>query len=225
MEIIRIKILGSVNIGLYAKATNKYLIYYSDIVKRKVNKLINKLGVYGLPIKPVNTRVISPFVAANSYGMVISKYVDLDIKENIKRMADEFNLNIVELDVKYTAIGNLIAMNDKTAIVSPLISHKARREIADILDIEIISTTIGRASYIGSLLMINNKGALAAPIIRDDELDVIKSFLNVDVYMGTVNNGIQFISSGLIANDKVVFVGENTVGRELFVISQAFGGG
>jgi len=225
LEIIRIRLLGSVNIGLYAKATNKYLIYHSDIVRRRVEKLLSKLDVLGLPVKPINTRVISPFIAVNSRGIIISKYTYPDIKESIKNVAIEHGLELVELDTKYTAVGNLIIINDNAALVSPIIPTSSRKLIADRLDVEVSCATIGRTSYIGSLLVANNHGALAAPIIRDDELEIIKSVLHVDIYTGTVNNGIQFISSGLIANDKVVFVGEDTVGRELFVISQAFGGG
>jgi translation initiation factor 6 (eIF-6) len=35
---------------------------------------------------------------------------------------------------------------------------------------------------------------------------------------------VPFISSGLVVNDKGIIVGEDTVGRELFVLTQAFGG-
>ena len=224
MEVLRIKLLGSVNIGLYAKATNRFLFYHADIIKRKVDTLIEKLGVEGVPLKPTNTRIVSPFFAANDAGIVLSKYVYPDIRESLIEAAKVCKLNIVELDTKYTAVGNLVILGDRVALVSPLIPHAARKLIADALNVEVACITIGRTSYIGSLLVVNSKGGLAAPIIRDDELDIIQSLLKVNVYTGTVNNGIQFISSGLIANDRVIFVGEDTVGRELFVISQAFGG-
>jgi len=224
LEIGRIRLLGSVNIGLYAKASNSILLYHADILRRKVDQLVSDLKVRPVPIKPLNTRVISPFVAMNSRGLVISRHVDADLKENIVKAIGGLDLKLVELDVKHTAIGNLIAMNDRAALVSPILPSRVRRIIADELDVEVSSMTIGRASYVGSLLAVNNHGGLVAPIVKDDELDFIRSLFRVDVYTGTVNNGDPFVSAGMILNDNAIYVGENTIGRELMVISQAFGG-
>lgn len=222
MEISKLKILGSVNIGLYAKASNNFLIYYSDITSRKIKKLIEGLNVSPIPVKPLNTRVISPFLSLNSRGIVISRHLDLDLKENIKEAIKDKDIKLVELDTKYTAIGNLIVMNDRAALVSPILPNKIRKVIADELDIEVSTITIGRFSYIGSLMVVNNLGGLVAPVVKNDELSFIQSLFKIDILTGTINNGIYFISSGIILNDKAIYVGENTVGRELLVISQAF---
>jgi len=222
LEINRLKILGSVNIGLYAKANNNFLIYYSGITSRKVKTLINGLGVEPIPIKPLNTRVISPFIALNSRGLIISRYLDLDLKDNIKNAIKDKDLELVELDTKYTALGNLVIINDHAALTSPILPSRVRKEIADKLDVEVSSVTIGRFSYIGSLMVVNNIGGLVAPVIKEDELNFIRSLFKIDILTGTVNNGIYFVSSGIILNDKAIYVGENTVGRELLLISQAF---
>jgi translation initiation factor 6 len=224
LEIARISILGSVNIGLYIKATNKYFLYHSEILERKIKTLNKFLRTDGIPIKPLNTRVISPFIAGNKDGVIISKYADGDLLTNIKNSMKDHGLKTVVLDTKYTALGNLTVFNDRYALVSPLIPINARRLIADELGVEVAACTIGRASYIGSLLVINNKGGLVSPVIRDDELEFIESFLKINVFSGTINSGVPFISSGLVVNDKGIIVGEDTVGRELFVLTQAFGG-
>ena len=224
MEIVRISLLGSVNIGLYVKATSHYFIYHSDILARKVKVLRNMLGVEGIPIKPLNTRVVSPFIAGNKYGVIISRYVDSDLLYNVKESMEKNGLKVVVLDTKYTALGNLTVFNDKYALVSPIIPIEVRRVIADELDVEVAACTIGRASYIGSLLVVNNKGGLVSPSIREDEHIFIESFLKINVFSGTINSGVPFISSGLVVNDNGIVVGEDTVGRELFVLTQAFGG-
>lgn len=225
MEIVRISLLGSVNIGLYVKATNHYFIYHSDIVKRKVRVLKETLSAEAIPIKPLNTRVISPFIAGNKNGVVISRYVDSDFLHNIKESLEGSGLKVVVLNTKYTALGNLTVFNDHSAVVSPIIPIEVRKVIADELDVEVAACTIGRASYIGSLLVVNNGGGLTSPTIREDEHQFIESFLKINVLSGTINSGTPFISSGLIVNDNGMVVGEDTVGRELFVLSQAFGGG
>lgn len=225
MEINKIRFLGSVNIGLYAKASNYILLYYAGIIKRRLNEIVSGLEVTPIPVRPLNTRVISPFIVLNNRGVLISKYMDPDFKENIKMSIKDKGVNYVELDVKYTAIGNLIVVNDKAALVSPIIPYKIRKTISDELDVEVSAMTIGRASYVGSLMIVNNKGGLVAPFIKDDEYDYIKSLFNINLSAGTINNGIPFISSGIILNDKAIYVGDDTVGRELLVISQAFGDG
>jgi translation initiation factor 6 len=219
----RIKIFGGDHVGLYIKATNSYLLYHSSIPKKKISILEEELGVPAIPVYLINTLITSPFIAGNRNGIVLPHLFEDYAREELVRKLKELDINIGILEHRYTSLGNLVLANDKGAIVSPVLPISSRKIIAETLDIEVVTATIGRFSYVGSLAVSNNNGVLVAPVLKDDEAKIIEDVLKVSTYTGTINGGVEFISSGVVANDRGVVVGTATTGRELMVISQAFG--
>jgi translation initiation factor 6 len=93
--------------------------------------------------------------------------------------------------------------------------------VRDTLDVEITQGTIAGLNYVGSLAVATNKGVLAHPMIEEDERKLLREVLKVPVDEGTVNLGIPFISSGLMANDNGALAGNVTTGPEIFIIGNA----
>jgi len=60
------------------------------------------------------------------------------------------------------------------------------------------------------------------PKATEEEIKIISEVLHVEVEPATVNSGIPFLSSGIVANSKSVIVGSLTSGPELIMISRAF---
>ena len=218
----KLKVFGGDHIGLYAKASNSYVLYHSSIPKRKISVLERELGVPAVPVYLINVLITSPFIAGNKNGIIISYLFEEYAKEELMKTLKDIDINIGVLESKYTSLGNLILANDKGAIVSPILPISSRKKISDLLDVEVVSSTIGRFSYIGSLAISNNNGVLSSPVIRDDEKMIIEDVLKAPLYTGTINGGIEFISSGVVVNDNGVVVGSATRGKELMMISQAF---
>jgi len=221
MTLMKIKVFGGDNVGLYIKATNKFFLYHSNLSKNKVEVAENILKAQGIPVKLVSSLILSPFIVCNSNGVVIPRlwedYAIEDLVSSLRRLG----INYSVVDFKFNTFGNLVLANDAGAIASPLIAPSIRKIIADTLDVEVASTTIGRFSYIGSLGVANNKGGVFSSVIKEDESRLIRDVLNISVYNGSINGGVEFISSGLVANDYGALVGTSTTGRELMVITQA----
>lgn len=222
MNLIKIKVFGGDYIGLYVKASNAYLLYHSSLPKRKIDLLEKELCVPALPVYLVNTLIISPFLAGNKNGLLIPYLFEDYAREGLVDSLKDLDINIGVIKSKYTSLGNLILANDRGAIISPIISISSRKLISDVLDVEVVSSTIGRFSYIGSLGVSNNTGTLIAPVVKDDEKIIMEDVLKTSLYTGTINGGVEFISSGIVVNDSGVVVGTATTGRELIMISQAF---
>jgi translation initiation factor 6 len=72
------------------------------------------------------------------------------------------------------------------------------------------------------LIVSTNQGAGVHPSATDQEIQVISESLKVDVQPATVNGGIPYLSSGIIANSKSMVVGSLTTGPELMILSRAF---
>ena len=54
-----------------------------------------------------------------------------------------------------------------------------------------------------------------------EELETIKDVLKIQMDVGTINGGIPFIRSGLLANDNGAVIGNMTTGPEILIISNA----
>ena len=223
MGLRRLKIFGGDHVGLYIKASNSYILYHSSIPKKKINVLEEELRVPAIPIYLINTLITSPFIAGNGSGVVLPHLFEDYAREELVKALKKLDINVDVLENRYTSLGNLVLANDRGAIVSPILPISSRKVIAETLDIEVVTTTIGRFSYVGSLGVSNNNGVLIAPVVKEDEMKIIEDVLKVSIYPGTINGGVEFISSGVVANDRGVVVGTATTGRELMVISQAFG--
>jgi translation initiation factor 6 len=125
------------------------------------------------------------------------------------------------METKKTAYGNLVLANDKGAVVDPSFSKSEKKQISNTLGVEAIPGEIAGLPYVGSLAVTTNKGTLAHPGIKDKEKDLLEDVLKVPVEKGTVNCGIPYIGTGLIANSRAGVVGSLTTGPEMFIIENA----
>lgn len=222
---LRIKIFGSPNIGLYLYATNKYFLYHSSIPIKKVEMVTKELEVPPIKLYLTDTLITAPFIVGNSNGLLIPDIFEDFALEQLKNDVRDLDINIAIIGSKYNALGNIIVANDKGALISPIIPYRLKKMISDALDVEVSTITIGRFSYIGSLVVTNSKNGLVAPMVKEDEKKILEDLLKVKLYEGTINGGGEFIKLGLVVNDYGVVVGEDTSGAELMNISSVFEGG
>ena len=71
------------------------------------------------------------------------------------------------------------------------------------------------------LAVATNKGVLAHPMLNDEEKKILEEVLKVPVDVGTVNCGIPYVGTGLIANSHAAVAGSMTTGPEMFIIGNA----
>lgn len=221
MPIVLDAIFGSAEVGVLSFATDKYAIVPHGLSSRKKNQIAKILGVKVISASIGGTYLIGPLLTGNSYGLIISQIaLDEEVKM-IKRELDSINITV--LDSKLTAVGNLILVNDKGAIVSPDLSSKDIVAIGDALDVDVVKSKIAGRSYVGSIAIATNTGAIVHIETSEEEEELIRSVLKVPCKPGTVNNGITFVRSGIVANTTGAIVGARTTGPELMVISSVLG--
>ena len=134
--------------------------------------------------------------------------------------------NVKRIESKKTALGNLILANDKGAIVGGNLMKEIKiiKKIRDSLDVELVSGQIAGLPYVGSLAVATNKGVLAHPMLKYEEKQLLEDVLKTKVDVGTINGGIPFVNSGILANDKGVIIGSFTTGPEIIMISNILNG-
>lgn len=217
MAIILADIFGSPNIGVYCFACESWGAVPSGTPSKKKNNFAECLKVDICEVSVASSNLLGIFLAGNSNGLAVPRIIgDYEFKK-IKESAP-MNVEIIETDK--TALGNLILTNDNGALVDPSFSNSTIKKLEDLLQIEVVRGQISNLSYVGSLGLATNKGVITHPLIRNNEREVIKDVLKSEVEPCTVNGGVPFIKSGLLATSRGAVTGPLTVGKELMAISQ-----
>ena len=209
---------GNTSIGVYSLATNEIMIVPPQVSAIKTRALEEWLKIKVIRTAIGKSVLIGALACANSNGIVLPHYVREEEICAIKPCSD-FNITVME--TKRTAYGNLILANDYGALVDPRLKEPDVKKIADTLSVEVVSGEIAGLPYVGSLATATNKGVLAHPLLKEEEQKVLKDVLKVPVDVGTINCGIPYVATGLIANIHGAIAGYMTTGPELFIIGQA----
>jgi translation initiation factor 6 len=121
---------------------------------------------------------------------------------------------VIILKEKYSALGNLITINDHGAICSTYI--KSAEEIMG------KRMKIADTNLIGSAVYANNSGFLTHRDANANELKEIETALKVSGDVGTMNFGDPLVKSGIIGNKKGLIVSKFTSGPEMQRIDEVF---
>jgi len=81
--------------------------------------------------------------------------------------------------------------------------------------------TVGDYSQVGAMIVATNSGAAVTPRASEEEAEKIGKVLKVEVSASSVNGGIPYPASGVVANSKNAVVGYVTTGPELIFLTRA----
>jgi len=212
-------LFGSASIGVYTLATETMALVPPQISENKARKLEESLHVKVIKTTIGECSLIGALTSANSNGIALPHYVTGEEIGVIKSVLPEINIAIME--TKRTAYGNMVLANDKGAISDPRLKETDLANVSDALGVEVVPGEIAGLPYVGSLATATNKGVIAHPLLKEEEQRQLKDVLKVPVELGTINCGIPYVGTGLIANSRGAVVGFITTGPELFIIEQA----
>jgi translation initiation factor 6 len=219
LAIYRFTVYKSPNLGIFVKANDSYVLVPHGFAETKTGKLSEYLQVQEITASVGGTRLLGPMTVINNNGILLPPIASDQELESLKKSS---KLNVERLETKYTAIGNLIAANDNGALVSPLLKGEVDRQIRDVLGIAPTTMSVGGFVQTGSMVVATNGGAGVHPKATEDEVKAISEVLQVPAEPVTINDGVPFLSSGVVANTKAVVVGSLTTGPELIMLSRIF---
>ena len=218
MPVYLASIVGSASIGVYTLATEKFVIIPKMVPKDKAEKTAEWLKTKLVHTTIGGSLLAGALACANSNGIILSPFVRQEELDTIKA---SFKGNVTVMESKKTAFGNLVLANDKGALVDPRMKEPIKKQVSDALGVEVTGGTIAGLTYVGSLAAATNKGVLAHPLLKEDEKKVLESVFKVPVDVGTINCGIPYVGTGLIANSHAAVAGSMTTGPEMFIIGNA----
>ncbi len=216
-----LNIHGNPNIGVYI-FVNNYIALVPPTITPKDKKLIEDiLGVEVIETKIADMIINGVMVAGNDKGLLLPRIVRPDEYDALKQLIGN-KMRIEVLNIRQTALGNLIAANNVGALVSPSIDVAAVKKIQEVLGVDrVLQKPLANMPTVGSMIVVTNRGGVVHPGVSDEEIKMLTNLFGVGFATATVNFGLYFVKAGLVANDRGALVGDETTGPELMRIQQA----
>ncbi|MFQ6076398.1 MAG: translation initiation factor IF-6 [Candidatus Bathyarchaeia archaeon] len=222
MGIVLLDLMGSPNVGAYILTTDSYIILPPIVPESKISRIKETLNGEVVCTNVGGFSIIGALAAANSNGVVLPHYTTDD---EIKAIRSVVDINVDRIECRMTALGNLVLANDLGAIADARLLREpgVAEEVEDVLGVEVVPGEIAVLPYVGSLAVATNHGVLAHPMLKEEERERLFEVLKVPIDVGTVNQGVPFVKSGLLVNSHGAIAGSLTTGPEIFIISNLFG--
>ena len=218
MPLFLFDIFGNASIGVYSLVNDKIAIIPPQVPETKRKKFEDWLKVKVVATTVGKSVITGVLACSNSNGIILPPFTSDDEIEAIKSVSD---LNVAVMNTKKTAYGNMILANDNGAVVDPRLEKGTINAIGETLEVEVVPNEIAGLPYVGSLATATNKGVLAHPLLKEGEAEILEDVLKVHVDMGSINCGIPFVGTGLLANSNGAVTGHLTTGPEMFIIGQS----
>ena len=214
----RIKIAGSSLLGVFARCTEKVVIVPQEVGEADRLALEEGLKVEAVRALAGIGSVLGSLVAANSNGFLVTHHAGNEVLKALREYG-----RVARLPARINAAGNVILVNDSAALVHPGLSSRACEAVEQTLGVKVEKGTIGGLKTVGMAGVATNKGLLLHPRVSEEEIAVLERLFELPVDVGTVNLGSPLVGSGVLANSRGYFAGEDTSGPELGRIEDALG--
>lgn len=219
MDITKSEVYSGPNLGVYVRVNDTKVLVPMGYARTKAERLAKYFGAEPVFTSVANTRLLGALCVMNNKGMLIPKTA---YEDEYKLMKKETGLEVGVLDSKFTALGNVICANDRGAIASPWLSKNDCTTIGDVLGVEVVQKRIAGLNQTGVMMVANNSGAAIHPEADEEDMKAFANVMGVKIEHSSINNGIPYVSSGILANNHAVVVGSLTTGPEIMMLTRAF---
>jgi len=219
LDIIKYDVYSGPNIGIFTSVNDKFVFIPNGFAKTKAENLAHYLQTEYLMTPVANTRLLGILMVLNNHGILLPKTSSPEEIANLRKCTD---LNVKMLDTKYNALGNLICVNDKGGVISPIIEKEYIKEIEDVLDIEVMQKKVAGYYQVGAVMQANNLGGVIHPEADEEDIKKFSNILGINIEPSTINGGTPFVSSGMLVNNNAIVVGNLTTGPEIMMLTRVF---
>ena len=217
---LRAAFSGSAYVGVFAAATDDFLLVRPDVEESLLETFEAELGAPAVPTTVAGSMTVGALAVGNENGILVSERVTDRERDRIETAADR---PVVELPGRINAAGNVVLANDDGAYVHPDLTREALQAVEDALAVPVERGALGGVRTVGTAAVATDDGVLCHPKTTDEELDALEELFDAYADIGTINYGGPLVGSGLVGNTEGYVVGQETTGPELGRIEDALG--
>jgi translation initiation factor 6 len=220
LPITRISLYGNPNIGAFTFATDKFALIPPDMPPGTAENFSSMLGVPAFRATIGGSVLLGIFLTGNSRGVIVPNIAN---EEEISFIEHEVKVPVVQYNGKKNALGNMILVNDRVAMVGSGMDPILKDLIAGHLEVKVHEGSIATLSMPGVCAVINNRGLVAHPLTSEEEMARLGELFNIHIDVSTINCGFPYLRVGMTANSNGAVVGEETTGPEMARIESSLG--
>ncbi len=209
---------GNPYVGVVCTAAEDLVLVPNEAKEEHVQLIAETLEVPPVKMTVGGTNLLGTMVAMNSKGAVVG---DIISEDELRTLSE--HREVLILHGRLNCAGNLVLANDQRAWVHPRLADDVRKDIAEVLDVEVGEGDLAGMGVVGSVGCATNRGVLVHPKARKEELDKLKEFFGIHVDIGTLNYGSPMIGACCVANSKGAVTGTASTGIELGRLEDALG--
>ncbi|HLC80031.1 MAG TPA: translation initiation factor IF-6 [archaeon] len=219
MNFSRGTIRSSPYVGVFCTVTEQLALVPHSVVPKEAKMVENILNV-----KVVRANIgNSTLIGVLSKGIKNKFAVSNLIEDTEVRALEKEGLEVLKVQ-GFTSTGNLIALNEKGGIASPLIADSEIEKMHKFFGIKFEKMMVAGNDLPGASITVTNKGLICHPNIAENELLKVQKILRVNGTPTTANYGDLFVGNSVIGNTKGAIAGSNTSGIELSKIDEGLRG-
>ena len=218
MGLRQVDVNGNPYVGVVCAASEDLVLVPNEAKDEHVQLISETLGVPAVSMTVGGTNLLGTMVAMNSKGAVVG---DIISEEELKVLSE--HREVLILHGRLNCAGNLILSNDERAWVHPRLGDDVRKDIAEVLDVEVGEGDLAGMGVVGSVGCATNRGVLVHPKARKEELEALEGFFGIHVDIGTLNYGSPMIGACCVANSGGAVTGTASTGIELGRLEDALG--
>lgn len=220
MHILKTGFNGTPNVGLYAYATDSYVLLGENVtekLERELGEALGNIPVHSIRI--VGTSMAGIFLAGNSKVILAPAIAFGSELENLRKLG----VPVQTLQTKHTCLGNLIVANDHGAIISKDFDETEKKRIETQLGVPAIYMDIAGLSTPGAFIVIRGEHGIIHRDASQEEIAAVEKHLQVTLTPATINLGTPYLHAGMIINNHGFVIGEQSGGPEILHIDEALG--
>ncbi len=219
MNFSRGTLRGSPYVGVFGTATEQFAIVPHSVHPKELKMIETQLEAKTIKASLGNSSLIGVLSKGIGNRLAVSSISE---DSEIKALEKE-GIEVLRVG-GFTSTGNLIALNEKGGIASPLFSEKERETLEGFFGVKLEAMRVAESELCGACVTVTNKGFICHPNVSEEGFSRLEKLFGARGMPSTANYGDLFVGNSVIANSKGVIAGSITSGIELSKIDEGMRG-
>ncbi len=215
MQIEQSDLLGTAFVGVFAATNDKVTFLPPNAEEEFITLVEDVLKTEVAIVSVANSSLLGVMTSMNSSRIALPRTTYKDEQEVFKSY---FKTSVFG---GFTAVGNMMTVNDKGIALSPLISTKDANALKKAFDIPVERVSIAGLDTTGSCVVATNNGFLSNPNTTKEGMNKLSKLFGANGAIGSLNYGNPFVKGCILANSNGAIVGSTSTPFELGRVDDA----
>lgn len=223
-HVARISIQGNPNVGLFAYATDKFVLVGKSATPEDIKAIEETLKVPVHTVSVAGTGLTGIFLTGNK-DFLLAPSICFDYELNaLEEICNKYDITLLVVDTRFTALSNNMTFKDDIMLASKDVEEKVIKVLRKEMNLSRVEQlSVADTDVIGSTIVFTDKGGLVHPDISNETIEKLESILGIKFTLGTVNYGSPYVKSGVVVNSNGFLIGKTSSGPEVTNTDEALG--